>query len=245
MPKLWPPLVGLAGSRLCPPALRIQPVGHVETELRVGCRAPSAPSLPPYPTWMATSQRSSSRHRQSLRLPSTASTSPATGARALLAARAAGRAPASSTPRRRGWVARRPLEHAEQCCCQTLHAAGGPSSTSSVLASGPDGAPSTVSQAVLLDVLRRYNVSSMMDSSCGSMHWMPLVRAGACLYVWAGARWPPAGLVLPCCRMHWIEPWRATQAGVPAGPALPPQGRHGLRQPPPSHCGLLALPALP
>jgi len=28
---------------------------------------------------------------------------------------------------------------------------------------------------MLLDVLARYNISSMLDSSCGSMHWMPLV----------------------------------------------------------------------
>ena len=27
----------------------------------------------------------------------------------------------------------------------------------------------------LLTVLSRYNISSMLDSSCGSMHWMPLV----------------------------------------------------------------------
>jgi hypothetical protein len=29
----------------------------------------------------------------------------------------------------------------------------------------------------LTDVLTRYNVTSMLDSSCGSMHWMPLVVA--------------------------------------------------------------------
>jgi hypothetical protein len=28
---------------------------------------------------------------------------------------------------------------------------------------------------ILLDVMDRYNVTSLLDSSCGSMHWMPLV----------------------------------------------------------------------
>ena len=30
-------------------------------------------------------------------------------------------------------------------------------------------------RGLVSDVLTRYNVSSMLDSSCGSMHWMPLV----------------------------------------------------------------------
>jgi hypothetical protein len=27
----------------------------------------------------------------------------------------------------------------------------------------------------ILAIIHRYNISSMLDSSCGSMHWMPLV----------------------------------------------------------------------
>jgi hypothetical protein len=40
---------------------------------------------------------------------------------------------------------------------------------------GSDQAYTANVRQQILNIIRRYNISSMLDSSCGSMHWMPLV----------------------------------------------------------------------
>ena len=40
---------------------------------------------------------------------------------------------------------------------------------------GSDQGYTTNVRQQILNIIRRYNISSMLDSSCGSMHWMPLV----------------------------------------------------------------------
>lgn len=43
------------------------------------------------------------------------------------------------------------------------------------VAAGSDLAWTSTLRAELPNIVTKYNVSSMLDSSCGSMHWMPLV----------------------------------------------------------------------